>query len=261
MWIRFFGQIRDKTHNRYVIRPFVGGVNAISGKPAVGDMSSILRSLNPAKGRPQQDYVVLPDQLWLDGVATAPGVVKQFVATPMLSPRQQQMRTATRQVIKESRTRETFSKKNSNFELGASVELQITGYDKTGGIQLLVVPQHDWKRMSFSRHENHIYTGKECTRPAGPECEPLDPKSTPRSLGLVEGDALYLKDLKNRAPDRLKVLRDLESEAPNFAKVDGNIVLKAYTPYIKEVLVRVSCPERPNRAHFEVEVGCPYLPT
>jgi len=75
------------------MRPFIGGVNAISGSPLVGDMSSILHSINTTKGKVQQDYIVLPDQLRLDGVATAAGVVKQFVATPMLSLAQQQVRT------------------------------------------------------------------------------------------------------------------------------------------------------------------------
>jgi hypothetical protein len=70
----------------YAIRPFVGGVNAISGKIARPNMSTILRSLNRVDRA--QDYIVVQraDQSraqWLDGIAVAPGVVRQFVALPI----------------------------------------------------------------------------------------------------------------------------------------------------------------------------------
>lgn len=35
------------------------------------------------KDKSIQDYIVVPDQKWIDGVATAPGQVKQFVAMPI----------------------------------------------------------------------------------------------------------------------------------------------------------------------------------
>jgi hypothetical protein len=37
-----------------------------------------------------------------------------------------------------------------DFEIGASVELQIIGYDRTGGLQLATIPEYDVDRMSFS---------------------------------------------------------------------------------------------------------------
>lgn len=50
----------------------------------------------------------MPKQLWLDGIATKQGFVRQFVATPLGS--------------------------------GYSIEAQITGQEVTGGMQFLVVP-------------------------------------------------------------------------------------------------------------------------
>ncbi|KAL8732017.1 MAG: hypothetical protein Q9181_004085, partial [Wetmoreana brouardii] len=55
-----------------------------------------------------QDYVVTPDQLWLDGIASTEGRVRQFVAMPIGS--------------------------------GYTVEAQVTGEDITGGLQFEVTP-------------------------------------------------------------------------------------------------------------------------
>jgi hypothetical protein len=57
---------------------------------------------------PLQDYILVPGQQWLDGVADSNGTVRQFVATP--------------------------------FDSGHSIEAQITGHEAAGGIQIEVVP-------------------------------------------------------------------------------------------------------------------------
>jgi hypothetical protein len=136
-----------------VVRPFVGEVNAISGEPMVGDMKALLQRLKSVTHK--QDYLVLPKQPWLDGIATSPGIIKQFVATPMLSP-VQEMRTAMREKKKLAQSLDPLSNQK-DFELGASVELQITGYDRTGGFQLGIIPEFDVKRTSFSRTQNTYY--------------------------------------------------------------------------------------------------------
>ena len=70
MWISFNSDAIDKAEP-YAIRVFVGGVNGITGEPMVPDMSTLLKARN---GIPhKQDYVVVPPQPWLDGVAVAPG--------------------------------------------------------------------------------------------------------------------------------------------------------------------------------------------
>lgn len=57
---------------------------------------------------PLQDYIVVPGQRWLDGIADTDGTVRQFVAMP--------------------------------FGTGHSVESQITGSDTIGGLQFEITP-------------------------------------------------------------------------------------------------------------------------
>ena len=73
----------------------VGKVNAISGKPD----DKLLHA-------DHQDYVVCPDQPWLDGIHTAHESIRQFVAMPL--------------------------------RLGYTVEASVTGGENFGGIQVTV---------------------------------------------------------------------------------------------------------------------------
>ncbi|OCK93017.1 uncharacterized protein K441DRAFT_495920, partial [Cenococcum geophilum 1.58] len=103
MWIRFHST------RTYTIKIYVGGVNAISGEPAVETAATKLRRQNLLRqSKSIQDYVVVPDQLWLDGIATRDGNVRQFVA----------MAAGT----------------------GYSVEGQVTGEEATGGLQFEITP-------------------------------------------------------------------------------------------------------------------------
>jgi hypothetical protein len=80
----------------------------------------VLRGKNKmSQNKSIQDYVVAPDQMWLDGIAKLGGQVVQFVATPEGS--------------------------------GYSVEAQLTGSDAVGGIQFEVVPAKyvDPRRISL----------------------------------------------------------------------------------------------------------------
>lgn len=105
MWISLSSQ------KPFAIKIYVGGINAVSGEPAVETELTIKRRvtlLNNSK--PVQDYVVTPDQHWLDGIASEDGNVRQFVAVPTGS--------------------------------GYSVEAQITGHDHIAGLQFEVTPVH-----------------------------------------------------------------------------------------------------------------------
>jgi hypothetical protein len=55
-----------------VAKVCVGRINAITGKAYTENLSAT-----------QQDYVVIPDQKWLDGIASEQGCVRQFVAMPL----------------------------------------------------------------------------------------------------------------------------------------------------------------------------------
>ena len=103
MWIRFESQ------HIFAIKIHVGGVNVISGEPLMESAATRLRRLNALTiGESIQDYVITPEQLWLDGIASAEGRVRQFVAMEMGT--------------------------------GYTVEAQITGEDVTGGLQFEITP-------------------------------------------------------------------------------------------------------------------------
>ncbi len=73
----------------------VGGINVISGEP-----------LNSGLNADPQDYIVCPDQPWLDGINSGQGSIRQFVAMPL--------------------------------GMGYTVEAELTGSEKFGGIQISV---------------------------------------------------------------------------------------------------------------------------
>jgi hypothetical protein len=78
----------------------VGKINAISGKPYSEGLS-----------RQQQDYVVIPNQKWLDGICSGEGLVKQFVAMPLGQ--------------------------------GYTIEAQITDEERFGGFQIVIMDAVD----------------------------------------------------------------------------------------------------------------------
>jgi len=88
LWIGF-----DNDWPPLAVRVAVGNISAVSGG-VVGDQLSA----DP------QDYVVCPQQIWLDGINAGPGIVRQFVAMPLGE--------------------------------GYSVESAITGREEHGGIQI-----------------------------------------------------------------------------------------------------------------------------
>lgn len=103
MWINF------EANAPFLIKIYAGGINVVSGEPYDETLATQLRrSTLSEEGKDMQDYVVVPDQPWLDGVATAPGVVKQFVA----------MQAGT----------------------GYSLEAQVTGTDQVAGLAFEITP-------------------------------------------------------------------------------------------------------------------------
>ena len=98
LWIRF--SLTD-WESRAAVKVGIGKVNAVTGDPWTD-------RLQAARNGRKQDYVVLPDQPWLDGINVGDGRIRQFVAVPLGS--------------------------------GYTVEGQVTGEETWGGLQLLVVP-------------------------------------------------------------------------------------------------------------------------
>ena len=91
LWLAFGGAYWKPN----AVKVGVGKVNAVSG----GAWDEKLRE-DP------QDYIVCPDQPWLDGINAGDGFIRQFVAMPL--------------------------------GLGHTVEAQVTGAEEFGGIQIFV---------------------------------------------------------------------------------------------------------------------------
>jgi hypothetical protein len=91
MWLGFDGDYWKPN----AVQIGVGGIDAISGEP-----------WRPGLTARPQNYIVCPDQPWLDGINTESGLIRQFVAMPLGS--------------------------------GYTIEGQLTGSERTGGIQFVV---------------------------------------------------------------------------------------------------------------------------
>jgi hypothetical protein len=98
LWISFIGSNDDAPS---AVKVGIGKVNAVTGDPWD-------ERLHAAMQGKTQDYLVVPDQPWLDGINVGDGRIRQFVAVPL----------------------------GSDY----TVEAQVTGEETWGGIQLLVVP-------------------------------------------------------------------------------------------------------------------------
>jgi hypothetical protein len=102
MWLSFGGWGYTKP---CAVKVACGKVNAVSGQP----WNEKLKKPRKVSGKdPEQDYMVCPNQPWLDGFNTGDGVIRQFVAMPL--------------------------------GMGYTVEGQVTGEEKHGGIQIKVFP-------------------------------------------------------------------------------------------------------------------------
>ena len=101
MWMSF-----RSMGSPHAVKVAAGKVNAVSGKTWDEKLKEPVKLGNGTIGK--QDYLVAPPQPWLDGFNAGDGQVKQFVAMPL--------------------------------GMGYSVEKQVTGKEKHGGLQIMVVP-------------------------------------------------------------------------------------------------------------------------
>jgi hypothetical protein len=91
LWLGFHGA----SWSPNAVKIGLGEINALSGQPFDCKLRDAL-----------QDYVIVPEQPWLDGIKTGQGVVRQFVAMPL--------------------------------GLGYTVEAALTGHERYGGIEIAV---------------------------------------------------------------------------------------------------------------------------
>ncbi|KAL4986745.1 hypothetical protein BDW68DRAFT_178446 [Aspergillus falconensis] len=132
LWIKFDHR---GVNTHYAIRVNIGHINAVSG-------------LDIYETSDKQDYVVVPGQAWLDGIAVSPGVVRQFVAMPLGS--------------------------------GYTVEGQVSGKEKFGGIQIEVIPSYEryTRTFSYSTEKGFVNYAAE--------------HDTPRDCALKDGDKVVM---------------------------------------------------------------------
>ena len=111
LWLSF-----DASHwHPTAVKIGIGKINAISGKPWDQGL----------RGR-KDDYIVVPDQPWLDGIKAGKGTVRQFVAMPL--------------------------------GMGYTVEGQLTGKEDVGGIQIIA---YDAKPGRFPEDEPVLHRVQE----------------------------------------------------------------------------------------------------
>ena len=111
----------------------IGKINAISGEP----WDQTLRAGTP--DGVTQDYVVCPDQPWLDGINAGSGYIRQFVAMPL--------------------------------GMGYTVEGQVTGKEEFGGIQIVAFDPKPGRFPERPRGRFALRTGIVCCEAApGPMC-------------------------------------------------------------------------------------------
>ena len=132
MWMHF----ASRSNYPFAVKIATGKINAISGE---GWMNGLHR--NP------QDYVVVPDQPWLDGFAVAKGTIRQFVAAPLGE--------------------------------GITAEEQLTGAAEYGGVQIVV---HPMKADAYKR----LFERRVAERLRSAYDQPMPCAASP-AMGLAAG--------------------------------------------------------------------------
>jgi hypothetical protein len=196
---------------------------------------------------PKQDYIVLPVQKWLDGIATSPGIVKQFVATNMAPPRRatnQKSKMKTKSDGNGSRVPE--NEDDEDAQIGATVEWQVTGQDTVGGVQLQIIPSFDVEVMhagsmkDICQPDDCHLTSFQYQMASG--ARHFDVLKTPKEESLQVGDVIHIKDLKTRRENRDKVVGDLPAEASiNLTTLDV-VELEIYHFKARELIFNVHHP-------------------
>ena len=117
MWLNF------SAHNDYpfLVMIAAGGINAVTGA-----------KYDTRVARPPQNYLVAPEQPWLDGFCVEKGIIRQFVAAPLGK--------------------------------GYTAEEQITGQAEHGGLQFTVYPMKakEWEKILERRNDNRFCRLEDC---------------------------------------------------------------------------------------------------
>ena len=113
LWLNFDG------HYPFAVKVATGKINALTGERWTDGIH-----------RDPQDYMVTPDQPWLDGYCVEKGTIRQFVAMPLGG--------------------------------GYTAEEQITGAAEHGGLQIVVYPMRAEAYREFSDQRNRVLYDVAC---------------------------------------------------------------------------------------------------
>jgi hypothetical protein len=144
------------------VKVAAGKINAVTGETWTAPLNR-----NP------QDYMVWPEQPWLDGFAIEPGVIRQFVAMPLGE--------------------------------GYSVEEQLTDEAEWGGLQISVTPMRKeiWERLKAPQLECDIKIF--CCRDAAHACADMALGAGGRMQQSIERDPYAFEDWDQRSTQRVFV--------------------------------------------------------
>lgn len=117
MWLNF------SSERPFAIKIASGKINAVSGQPWSNEL------IANRGGDVEHDYIVVPEQPWLDGFNVGEGVIRQFVAMPMGE--------------------------------GYTVEEQLTGKAEHGGMQIIAYPMKEekWQEILKQREGSRSMRG------------------------------------------------------------------------------------------------------
>ena len=139
LWISFGTGYRRSLDYPFAVKIATGKICALTGDAWINHMN-----------RDPQDYVVLPEQPWLDGYCVEKGVIRQFVAMPLGQ--------------------------------GYTVEEQLTGAARHGGLQIVVFPMKPERYEALAAARRSEYSGMALHEPA-----PMGLASQSPGMGLAPG--------------------------------------------------------------------------
>jgi len=135
MWLDF--DVRALGDYPFAVKVGTGKIDAVTGEAWVDNLN-----------RDPQDYLVLPEQPWLDGYCVEKGSIRQFVAMPLGA--------------------------------GYSAEEQLTGVARWGGLQLVVYP------MKAERYRAKVESLRQVVQDMRADKDLLSVLAAP-SMGLAAG--------------------------------------------------------------------------
>ncbi|KAL4766664.1 uncharacterized protein BDW70DRAFT_155322 [Aspergillus foveolatus] len=142
----------------------------------------------------KQDYLVVPGQQWFDGISVSPGVVRQFVAMPLGS--------------------------------GYTVEGQVCGKEKFGGIQIEVIPSYKQytHTFSYSTKQGHVEYAAE--------------HDTPGDHALKDGDKMVMAPQQSTFKGQARLCDFLE-DSESFEEIESLHLKGMYIGPTKKSVSRI----------------------